>query len=354
MMDVTSYDGVIFNGKLALPDGEDQVPRLVIFVNGSGANTYDNKRTGFLYFDLFREQFTKSKTAFVSYSTRGCTVGEAPPMYVDIDCDLYKTYLPLNSVEDIYAVIKRVKAYERLRNSKVYLLGWSEGTVIAPLVAEKYPHLVDGLLLAGYVNQGMKDVLKWQNDGSSQMIWYKHYFETDELGRISRQAYEADPYNVVESVFNGMTFDVIDIDKDGFISKKDLSAHLSDAVGYTYEKLLDSVYAGNDDWLRSNYGGNLITLTSGWFLQHFSLRPNFEVLPKLDLPIHIFHGTMDQNADVDGVYGIKKSFDSIGKTNLTIHVFPQHNHDLNFMEYIQNGRISEGLKSIFNTVNTLD
>ena len=350
ILNIISFDNVILCGKLSLPYGEKDVEKLVIYVNGSGANTFDNKRPGFNYFDLFREQFAKQGVAFFSYNTRGCKLGNNPPMYVDIDYKQYQTYLPLNSVEDLYYMIKSLKGVNRLNNCKIYLLGWSEGTVIATLFAKKYPALVNGLLLAGYVNQNMRDVLTWQNDGSSSMVWYRTYFETDESGRISRQAYEADPHHVVASVLQGSSFDDIDINHDGFISKEDLSVIVSNSLGYTLEKLLDVINAHDDDWLQKNYSRGLIPLTSNWFLQHFSLRSNSEVMPLLDLPIHIFHGTLDQNVDVMEVYKIDNVFKSIGKTNFVIHIFENHNHDLNYGEYIIKKEIPEGIKAIFDCI----
>ncbi len=99
LFDCISFDNTIIHGKLSLPYNNGDIEKSVIYVNGSGPNTYDNKRPGFNYFDLFREQFAKQGTAFFSYSTRGCAIGDKPPMYVDIDYELYQTYLPINSVE---------------------------------------------------------------------------------------------------------------------------------------------------------------------------------------------------------------------------------------------------------------
>lgn len=346
----TTFDNLTLQGKLSLPMGDYDIDKLVIYVNGSGANTYDNKRTGFNYFDLFREQYINRGIAFFSYSTRGCKPGNNPPFYVDIDFEQYQTYLPLNSVEDLYYMISALKSKDRLHNCKVYLLGWSEGTIIATLFAEKYPSLVSGLLLAGYVNQNMKEVLVWQNDGSSSMVWYKSHFETDKNGKISKQAYEADPHHVVDSVLQGTAFDQIDLNNDGYISKEDLSIILSKSVGYTLQKLLEAIDNHDDKWLWKNYGGGLFPLTSNWFLQHFSLRSNAEVLPLLDLPIHIFHGTLDQNVDVNEVYKIEEIFKNSGKTNLFIHVFENHNHGLNYGEYVASKKISEGIKALFDCV----
>ena len=350
IIDVESFDGYTFKGRLTMPEGTRDVSKLVIFVNGSGPNTYINRRPGFDYFDFYAYEFSDRGIAFFSYNTRGVEIGSEPPMYNEINYDEYQTYLPLNTVEDIYHMISTLKGNERLKNCRVYLLGWSEGAIIAPLAAEKYPDLIDGLFLAGYPNQNMKDILIWQNTGGSSMAWYRGHFETDEKGRISKESYEADPNNMIESMLQNTPFEGIDANNDGFITEEDFAAVWKEAVGYSAEDVLSAIENRDDEWLRENYGGGYIPLTSGWFAQHFRLRSNMEVLPGLDLPIYIFHGTLDQNVDVREVNKIYEKFKEAGKTNLTVNIFEKHNHDLNYEEIIQNGEIPEGIKAIFDAV----
>ena len=132
---VTAEDGYTLTGKLDLPAGE--VRRLVVFINGSGPNTYDNTRqldetTTYNYFDLFAERLTAGGTAFFRWSTRGCTPGDEPPLYTDIDEAAYQTYVPENSIRDAETVVRALREDERLANCPLTLLGWSEGTMIAP------------------------------------------------------------------------------------------------------------------------------------------------------------------------------------------------------------------------------
>ena len=350
IIEIKSFDGYSFKGRLTMPEGTKDVSKLVIFVNGSGPNTYLNRRTGFDYFDFYAYEFPDRGIAFFSYNTRGAEIGSDPPLYTEINYDEYQSYLPLNTVEDIYHMITALKENERLKDCRVYLLGWSEGAMIAPLAAEKYPDLIDGLFLAGYLNQNMKDVLIWQNTGGPSMVWYRAHFDADEKGRISKAAYEEDPNKVIESILQGEAFEGIDSNNDGFISEEDFAVIWKDIVGYSLGEVLSAVENRDDKWLRENYGGGYLPLTSGWFAQHFSLRSSMEVLPGLDLPIYIFHGTLDQNADVREVYKVNDKFREAGKTNLTINIFDKHNHDLNYEMIIENGEIPEGIMAIFDAV----
>jgi len=352
ILEIASFDGYTLKGRLTLPEGEKDVSTLVIFVNGSGANTYLNRRIGFDFFDTFADGFSELGIAFFSSNTRGVSLGDTPPMFFEIDEEAYLTYLPLNTVEDTYYMINALKENERLINSRVLLLGSSEGTIIAPLVAEKYPDSVDGIFLWGYANQNMRDILIWQNTGNPSMVWYRAHFETDEQGRISREAFEADPNNVISGVLQNTPFDDIDNNNDGFLCEEDFSIIWPDIVGYTLDDIFSAIKRRDDDWIRANYGEGLIPLTSGWLLEHFSLRSNMEVLPGLDLPIYIFHGTLDQNVDVREVFRVYERFQELGKTNLTINVFENHNHDLNYQDIITYNTMPEGLQAIFDTIAT--
>lgn len=197
-MTIPSFDGYPLAGKLYLPRGQNP-QALVVYVNGSGPNTYENTRaltedTTFSYFDLVAQGFTGQNAAFFSYSTRGVAPGSEPPYYCTIDPDAYQTYLPDNSVRDVAAIVAALRQDPRLSRARVYLLGWSEGTMIAPKAAQIVP--VDGLLLAGYVNGTMRETLDWQQNGGSSMVTYCLYFDTDGDGAVSRAEYEADPYGV--------------------------------------------------------------------------------------------------------------------------------------------------------------
>ena len=353
IMEVESFDGYMLKGRLSLPGGAKNVSKLVIYVNGSGANTYLNRRTGFVYFDTFAGEFSKIGAAFFSYNTRGVDLGENLPMYNEINEEEYKTYLPSTSVEDIYHMICAIKENERMENCEVYLLGWSEGTIIAPLVAKKYPDKVDGLLLAGYANQNMKDILIWQNTGGSSYTWFCGNFEADTLGRISRDTYFTDQNGVIASTLQNAPFEEFDVDGDGYIDENDCKTRVTAILKDYLNEILAAIERRDDEWLKKNYGGGITLLTSGWFLEHFNLRSNMEVLPELDLPIYIFHGSLDMNIDFREVYKINDKFKEAGKTNLTVNVFEKHNHDLNYIEIIQNKTIPAGIQAIFDAVKNM-
>ncbi|MEA4831493.1 hypothetical protein SDC9_127828 [bioreactor metagenome] len=148
------------------------------------------------------------------------------------------------------------------------------------------------------------------------------------------------------SLFCDKAFTDLDRDGDGKITLAD-TAPLATEHLYNMLRAID----GNDDeWLKNNHG---IRLTSGWFKEHFELRPTKEILPLLELPIHIFSGEYDYMTPMQQAQDIEAEFKQLGKTNLTLHTFENHDHDLNFLKYIYKGEYSDGMKAIFTTAEKL-
>ncbi|MCL1877724.1 MAG: hypothetical protein FWF80_02595 [Defluviitaleaceae bacterium] len=134
-------------------------------------------------------------------------------------------------------------------------------------------------------------------------------------------------------------FDEFDFNQDGYIDRHDFSRDV--------ESLFVAIERGYDDLIRNYYG---LFFTSAQFLEHFSLRSNAEVLRKLDLPIYIFHGTHDTFLPWTGVLEIHETFNELGKTNLTVDIFPEHNNWLNFSVDVFRGIVSEGRQSVIDAI----
>lgn len=343
---IPSFDAYPLQGRLYLPS--DQSPRaLVIYVNGSGPNTNQNTRqlsadATFSYFDLVASGFNEVGAAFFSYSTRGVTAGDTPPFYHTVDPQAYQTYLPEHSVQDVTAIVRALRTDSRLHDCPIYLLGWSEGTMIAPKVAQLVP--VDGLLLAGYVNGTMQQVLDWQQTGGSSMVTYCLYFDADGDGRVSQAEYENDRYGVRPALgLDQVVFSELDADGDGQLTASDFAALLAPSR----QALYDAITRNDDAWLAENYP---VRLTSAWFHAHSHFTPNQDMLTELDLPIVIFQGQADANVPVQDTLDIQAQFAALGKDNLTVHLYPNTDHDLNFASYLSTGVWPQAWRDLFSAV----
>jgi len=349
---ILAHDEHTISGRLVMPAGDEPVEKLVIYVPGSGINTMLNRHylpdIGHVnYIDFWVDNLVAEGVAFFSYNQRGVGLSGMSPYYTLNHW--YWTYLPHNSVLDVYHIINALVEHERLADAAVLLLGMSEGTVISPLVAEEFPHLVDGLFLMGTPISGMYDILRWQNAGYGSMVWFHYHFDADDYGRISQEAFNADPHGVVDTVLMGSDFHELDTNGDGYIDILDIQMQLDEidrGPEYTQE-LLFRIEIDDRDWVWANYP---VRLSPGWFRYHFALRPNYQVLPELNLPIYIFHGRLDQNAYVGRVYDMYDRFAELGRTNLTVQTFAAHDHGLNGWDWFLEGQMSEGRQAVLDAI----
>ena len=345
-------DGESIVGRLSLPSTNDKVPLVVVFVPGTGPNTYLNKRkiskAEFNYYDLFETEFNKRGIGFFTYNRRGVEIGENPPYYDKIDSTKYAKYTPKREVLDIESILADLRKVDRLKNARIALLGASEGTIIAAMVAERRVEEVDGLLLFGYANDNMQDIIKWQLSGAASMINLRKYFDRNNDKVFSRAEYESTDSIATLGrvrVLKNTAFDSLNVVKDSVVDYKDF-APLTKPF---YDHLMKMIAQSNDAWIWKNY----FRITSLWLKEHFELEANKTRLLNIDIPIFIFQGAEDANASVEGVYDIQSRFKQANKTNLKCFVFEGHNHDLNYLDWPFKQQISEGLNSIFNTSELL-
>ena len=355
MVEVELFDRETLKGQLYLPGTkrDQSVKTLVLFIHGTGPGTYLNKRKigskTFNYFDLFGKRFNDLGIAMFSYNKRGVTLGDSPPYFDKIDKQKFAKVLPGNEVRDLVATIEHLKSDKRFKDASIVLLGWSEGTMLASLVAEKAPGQVDALLLAGYAHDNLFDIIKWQFSGASSMTNIGPYFDANGDGEITQEEYESEkerPAMYRKRVMQGAKFKLLDANGDGRL----VAADFAQRVKPFYETLLKKATAKEDQWIWKNY----FRISSGWLREHFSLEPNKTRLTRLKIPIYVFHGTSDANVDVNGVHDLKRRFETLGKTNLKTFVFDKHDHDLNFLQLALRDKTSEGLAKIFAVAKQLN
>ncbi|MDR3246385.1 MAG: alpha/beta hydrolase [Prevotellaceae bacterium] len=335
-------DGEQITARLSLP--EEQVNTIVVAVHGTGPNTYLNKRPGFNYYDVLAEGFCKQGVAFFSYNRRGVEIGDTPPMFDKIDSVKFAEYLPYTEAEDIETMVSFLKKDKRFEHCKIILYGISEGTIIASMVADRQKVKIDALLLHGYAHENMFDIIKWQNMGEGVMKMINSIFDKNKDNAVSKEEYEFEDPTLAayrNYLFSNLSFDSTDVVKDNVIDIKDIRqmrAPFNDA-------LMAKIAENDGAWIWQNY----VKISIGWLREHFALEPNKTRLLRINIPIHIFHGTEDANVPVESVYDLESRFKVCKKSNLTIHIFDKHNHDLNFQDWITNKEFSDGLQAIFNT-----
>jgi alpha-beta hydrolase superfamily lysophospholipase len=358
LKEIPSFDEHIIKGKLSVPNGTENIDKLVIFVHGTGANTYDLNRDNLEYgarfrvIDLYAEGYYQNGTAFFSYNTRGVSIGEGTsPLQADavIDEDGYRGYTPQNSAHDLTYMINALKADPRLKDAKVFLLGASEGTIIAPLAVTEYGAKADALLLAGYCNENMNDVLKYQLGGEMSLFSYTQLFNVVGQDQITKEQFEADPNGLLETTFAGVTFEDLDANADGVLSLPDFQTMMQPVL----DGLFTAVEKSDDQWIKDNMSTMMPELLTTWFQAHAVLPKNEDTMTGVDIPIYIFQGTYDLNCPVQGTYDVEARFKELGKDNLTVYIYEGYSHDLNANQEIISGD-SKAFDDMFEVVRTFE
>lgn len=345
-IDIIAHDGYKLNIKIDYPSITKSV---VIFCHGSGANTYDNHRVmndiSFNYFDLFADEFCQRNIAFCRWNTRGCHPSDTPPDFVSINEEEFQTYCPSTSIKDIITVTNYVKTMPQFSNTKVIFMGFSEGATLIPFAAAQYKELA-GLLLLGFSYENMKDTLDFQLNGGSSMVNMRKWFDYSNKGYIDKSDFELDKYQVRPAIFPDTSFEDLDMDKDGKITKQDFELQLK-----TYKaEVFNAIENDNDDWLRNNFS---VSITSKWCKEHFALPNVSAVMCSLSMPIYIFQGEDDANIPFSDITKIRSDFEQAGKDNLNIFTFPNHDHDLNYLQFPFYGKVSEGLMCVFDVAKSI-
>ena len=288
IVQVQAHDNYNLDVKINYPANSESV---IIFCHGSGANTYDNRREiagkNFNYFDLFVDEFCKRNIAFCRWNTRGCRISDSPPDFVSINLEEYANYRPSTSIQDIITVKDYIKKLPQFKNSKILLMGISEGK-----------------------------------------------------GFIEKTDFVLDKLDVRSSLFPDVEFEDLDIDKDGKLTQNDFALQMAEYKKQVFQAIEDN----DDEWLRNNYS---VQITAKWCKEHFALPDIATIMRSLNVPIYIFQGEDDANIPISDLDKIRGDFKKWGKSNLHIFTFPKHDHDLNYLQYVFTGTISNGLQSVF-------
>ncbi|MEG2646361.1 MAG: hypothetical protein RR979_00335 [Mucinivorans sp.] len=342
---ITFNDREQIIARLCLPKSE--VKTIVFCISGTGPTTYLTKRSTFNYYDELATGFCDQGVAFLTYNRRGCQTSDTPPLFLELDSVKYAKYTPKQEAQDVEAMISFLGRDHRFAGCKILLYGQSEGSIIASLVADRKIVDVDGLLLHGYAQENMYDIIRWQNEGNGIMVMANSVFDSDGDKCISKKEYESDEELASQyrtNLFHNMSFEGLDVVKNGSIDINDIAKMRMPF----HEELMKRVANNDWFWIRSNY----FNVTPQWFQQHFELEPNKTRLLRVEIPIHIFHGTDDANVPVESVYDLQSRFRTCNKTNLTLHIFEKHNHDLNFFDWLTDKKWSEGFQQLFNCAGT--
>ncbi len=343
----TSNDGYPMFGKLTIPESGGRHP-VLIYVQTAEGMTVDMKRPKpgggtFNYFDLYAEKLPEMNVAFFRYQGRGLSMGDQPPRYERIDWEIYNTSTLENKVRDILSAVEVVKKQPGIDTSQIFLMGASEGTLLAAEAASRAPRQIKGLILYGVMSSNMRDTFKYiMTDGG--FIVFRKVFDANKDGKISKAEFEADPHKYRENVFHNAGFENYDRNGDGFWTvdeMKVITKYYLDAVDTDNFEILNG-------WTKSSAG---VSTPKDWFKDHFAHPAIWTFLSKLDISIGLFQGGADSSVSAEGLRKMEEQAKKAGKSNMQFHYFENLDHSLNIIEYFVRGTLPEGHKAIFEYIN---
>ena len=342
---IPSFDSEVIEGRLTIPSAGFK-NKIVIDVPSTGPHTYENYRkigriTTFKYHDYFANEFAKRGIAYFSYSTR-YTVPDTTPKYFDkVDKKKFFSYTPMVKVKDLEEIVKFLRNDKRLTSRTLVLLGWSEGSIIASLVAERKLVPIDGLFLAGTPSDDVYTIIRWQLSGASSMIVFRKFFDTNKDGIIQRVEYDSADTRAIARV-GGKKFEELDMNSDSVLTTEDFRIMLQPRL----QQILSAIDKKDDEWIWNSY----FRIGTQWINEHRILEPNKTRILRLDMPVFLFHGMEDANCPVEGVLEIQQKAQKLKKQNIHVFTFFEHDHGLEFLSWVVQHSMPDGLKALFDQI----
>jgi alpha-beta hydrolase superfamily lysophospholipase len=291
---VRTHDGLSLAARLVRPR-TGPIGCAALLVHGSGATDMDQTigpeltATGQVE-RPFRDlawRLASEGFAVLRYDKRGVSAGRVDQRV------LARTRLA-DLVSDAKRALGVLRSLNLARPDRVVLIGHSEGTVIASLVAEADGNIA-GLACLSPLARSLEHVLRYQLV-ERVATWAIGAVDTDRDGRFTaRELKEAPRYR--------MDARALDSDGDGAVSYAELAAGLErDWAAFRAEQLA----------------------TSAWVRDHFACESNLSRLPRLALPVQIFHGELDAQTPLSEAQALARALE--GRPGFSLTVFDGLGH----------------------------
>ncbi len=335
-----AHDDVAMFGRLVLPKSNE--PRaIVISVQTAEGATVDMKRSlgegkTFNYYDVYRRKLTEMNIGHFSYDGRGIGMGDELPRYEKISWDIYNTSTLDNKVKDILSAVETVRQQKGLSETPIFLLGASEGTLLAAEAASKNPKDIKGLVLYGVLVTNLRETFRYiMSEGD--FLKYRS-MDANNDGSISPKEWE--------KVVKTAPFSAADKNEDGTFNVEDIKV--------LTRQYLDAIDANDFEvlhaWAKKSAA---VSVPDNWFKDHFEHADNWSFLSKLDIPVGCFHGDMDAMTPIYAVKDLQAKAKKAGLDKMEFHYFKGYDHSLKIARYFVNGKLPKGHRAIFEFIDRI-
>ncbi len=275
-------EGLSLAGTMTLPEGAAQPVPGVLFIHGSGPVDRDGNAQG-LKMDAYRQlaqALAQSGIGSLRYDKRGVGTSEGVSEEASRD-DL---------VGDVRAALAALRAAEGIDPQRCFLIGHSEGSYLAPIIAAEDADLA-GLVLLAAAARSLDQITRWQVETLARM----QGMSEEEIGAVLAQ-------------------------QDQYIAfVKGSSGEWSD---YTTDQLIEAM-----PWLTPEAAAQLkaTPLSLSWLRQHYSDDP-LRSIRQATCPVLIINGEKDLQVPAAEAEPLKTTLEEAGNDDVTALILPNLNH----------------------------
>jgi dipeptidyl aminopeptidase/acylaminoacyl peptidase len=178
---VSTQAGHVLAGTLTIPKDVNQPLPGVILITGSVPMNRDftpaNAPEYVRPFRQFADALSRRGIVVLRMDDRGCGCSGGGPL---------ESATTAERADDIRAGISYLKNREEINGSRIGLIGWSEGAIIAPMIAVTDSSIIAIVLMAGTATKGdvifdFQDGTGWRGYVESMPEWHQFFIEYDPL-----------------------------------------------------------------------------------------------------------------------------------------------------------------------------
>jgi len=273
-------DGISLAGTLTLPEGGTESVPGVLFIHGSGPVDRDGNASG-LKMDAYRQlahALAEVGVGSLRYDKRG--VGESGGTFVETSRK--------DLLSDANAALFTLRSAKEIDAGRCFLVGHSEGGILAPIIASEKEDLAGIVLLAGAAHS-LDFIIRGQ------------------IEQLNRDAGKNEEEVKAVLAMEDQYLDFV----------RTSEGEWSD---YSFDDL-----KGAMPWLTQEKYQEITALSLSWLREHF-LHDPLETIRKVTCPVLIIQGGKDFQVPPDEAELLSSALQEAGNSDVTVDLIPDLNH----------------------------
>ena len=303
-------NGLTTDAQLTFPAVGDGPFPGVLIIHGTGSVDMDGylpeEATGIgepvRHYLIIAEYLSERGFAVLRYNKRGVGL---KGFTLDRDVVLNKTVQDL--IQDAEKALKALIQQNEVAPKDITLIGRSEGSTIAPIVAIQNPE-VKNIVLMGSGAHNLYDILYYQV--VERNIPMFESIDTDLDGLTSIQEIQELHPTIAHQMIENSTGEWLW--KPGFDLNEDGYFNVTEEIQPRWDQFFDYL--------------NKTEFQGKWYQSHFALDSNLDIIGNVSASILILHGEEDQQGPVSEAFLLEQRLTDVGHPDHTLITYPGLGH----------------------------